>query len=124
MELRGVVLVLQLSWFSVILQSAEVFLSELGLLVSLETLVKRRLLALVVLSVDGAAGCLGKGFAEEVLGLDLRYVTSVAGDVLSLKILCGSTEPVLTCLGIVTVSNGVTSGIGHRRFRIVLAGSI
>ena len=52
MEVRCILLVLQLSGLHVVLQSAEVVLTMLGLRVGLESLVERRLLALVVLAVD------------------------------------------------------------------------
>ena len=60
MEVRCILLVLQLSGLHVVLQSAEVVLTMLGLRVGLESLVERRLLALVVLAVDRRAG----GFGE------------------------------------------------------------
>ena len=55
MEVRGVLLVLELGWLHVILQSAEVILAVLGLRVGLESLIERRALSLVVLTVDGRA---------------------------------------------------------------------
>ena len=51
-EVSSVGLVFQLSGLSVVLESAEVLLAELLLSVSLETLVQRWLLTLVVLGVD------------------------------------------------------------------------
>ena len=51
-EVRCILLVLQLSGLHVVLQSAEVVLTMLGLRVGLESLVERRTLALIVLAVD------------------------------------------------------------------------
>lgn len=59
-ELCGILLVFELSRLHLILEPSEVVLAHLLLLVGLETLVKRRLLALVVLSVDGSTGGLGE----------------------------------------------------------------
>ena len=121
MELSGIDLVLKLGWLHIVDQLAEVTLAELGLLVSLESLVKRRLLALVVLSVDGGACSLGEGFSEEVLRFDLRHVTGISWDVLSLKVLGGTSKPVIALFRIVTESNGSTILVNGGRFRVVLA---
>ena len=51
-EVRCILLVLQLSGLHVVLQSAEVVFTMLGLRVGLESLVERRTLALIVLAVD------------------------------------------------------------------------
>ena len=52
MEVCRILLVFQLSWLHVILQSTEVVLAVLSLSVGLESLVERWLLTLVVLGVD------------------------------------------------------------------------
>jgi len=53
MEVSSISLVFQLCGLGVVLESAEVLFAELLLSVSLETLVQRWLLALVILRVDG-----------------------------------------------------------------------
>ena len=67
MEVSCVCLILEFCWLNAVLQSAEVLLAELGLRVRLEALVKRRLLALVVLGVDSGARRLRERLAEEIL---------------------------------------------------------
>ena len=98
MELGGILLVPQLSWLHSVLQSSMVVLAMLSLRISLETLVQRRYLALIVLGVDSGAGGLSKRLAEEVLRLNLRDVASVPGDVLSLQVLGWTAQPVLALL--------------------------
>lgn len=87
MELACVCLIFELGWFSIVLESAEVIFAELGLGVGLETLVERWLLTFIVLSVDCRACRFGERLAEEVLRLNLGYISSVAWDMLSLKVL-------------------------------------
>ena len=60
MELGGILLVPHLSWLHSVLQSAMVVLAMLSLRISLETLIERRDLALVVLGVDSCASSLSK----------------------------------------------------------------
>ena len=67
MECSSVGLVFEFRWLHIIFKSAEVVLAKLGLPISLETLIKRRLLALVILCVNGSAGSLCEGLAEEIL---------------------------------------------------------
>ena len=105
MEVGCVDHVLALSRLHVVLESSEVLLAELGLSGSLETLVQGWALALVVLGVDGGASRLGERLAEEVLTLDLGHIALVAWDVLGLQVLSGTTEPVVTFLGVVSISN-------------------
>ncbi len=124
MEVSCVNLILVLSRLNIVLESPEVFLAELGLGSRLETLVKRRLLALVVLCVDGSAGRLGERLAVEVLGLDLRYVTLVAWDVLSLQVLCGAAQPVFTFLRVVSISNVCALFVDSGRLRVVLTSGV
>ena len=57
MEVCRILLVFQLSWLHVILQSTEVVLTVLSLSVGLESLVERWLLTLVVLGVDCSSCC-------------------------------------------------------------------
>lgn len=124
MELGGVNLVLELRWLHVALQPAEVILAELLLGKRLETLVKRRLLTLVVLSVDRCPRRLGKRLAEEILRLDLRHVALVARDVLCLQVLGGTTKPVFAFFRDVSVSNVNAFVINGRRLRVVLASGV
>lgn len=97
-EVGGVDLVLDLGRLDVFLKSAEVVLAELLLGVGLETLIERRLLSFVVLSVDGGAGSLGEGPTKEVLRLDLGHVAGVSWDVLRLQVLSGAAQPVFALL--------------------------
>ena len=90
-EVCSVLLVFELGRLHVVLQAAEVVLAVLHLGVGLESLVERRLLSLIVLAIDSGASCLGKGFAEEVLRLDLGHVTSVARHMLSFQVLSWAT---------------------------------
>lgn len=98
MEVRGVLLILELGWLHVILQSAEVILAVLGLCVGLESFVERRALSLVVLTVDGRAGRFGERLTEEVFRSNLWNVTSVAWDMLRFQVLCRTAEPVFSLL--------------------------
>jgi len=59
-ELGCISLILQLRRLNIIFESAEVILAEFSLLVGLEALVKRWLLTLVVLRVDGRASRLSE----------------------------------------------------------------
>ena len=123
-ELGSIVLVLELGWFHLVLQSAEISLSEFHLGVGLKTLVQGRALSLVVLGVNSRTCSLGERFTEQVLRLDLRHVTSVAGNVLSFQVLSRATKPIVALLGIVSVRNGATLLIDLRRSRVVLASGI
>ena len=67
MESRSVNLVFKFRRFSRSLKPSEVILAKLSLTVSLETLIKRRLLALVILGIDGSTGSLCERLAEEIL---------------------------------------------------------
>ena len=98
MELGGILLVPQLSWLHSVLQSSMVVLAMLSLCISLETLIERRDLALVVLRVDGCTSSLSELFSEEVLRLNLRDVAGVPGDMLGLQVLGGTAQPVLAFL--------------------------
>ena len=98
MELTSVDLILELRGLHVILESAEIIFAEFSLLISLESLVKRRLLTFVILSIDGSARCLGEGFTEQVFRLNLRHIAGISWNVLSLQILSGTSEPVLSLL--------------------------
>ena len=104
MEVRCVLDIFKLGRLDIVLKSAEVILGELLLGMGLETLVKWWDLALVVLGVDGRAGGLGEGSTEEVLRCNLWDVASVAWNVLGFQVLGGSTKPVVTLLGIVSIN--------------------
>ena len=60
MELGGILLIPHLSWLHSVLQSSMVVLAMLSHRISLETLVQRRHLALIVLGVDSGTGSLSK----------------------------------------------------------------
>ena len=114
-ECRSISLILEFGRFDIVLESAEVVLAKLSLCISLETLIERRLLALVILSVDGRASRLCERLAEQVLRFDLGYVASIAWDVLCLQVLSRATKPVLAFLRVVTVCNGSASFIHNWR---------
>lgn len=60
MEVGGVNLIFELGWLRVVLESTEVALAELFLGVRLESLIQRRLLSFIVLSVDRCTSGLSK----------------------------------------------------------------
>ena len=124
MEACSVLLILELCWFHIVLQSPKVVFSKLLLLVGLEALIKRWLLSLIVFGVDGGASSLREWLSEQVLRLDLGHVAGVTWNMLSLQVLGWTTEPVITSLWIVTVSNGSTLCVSRGWLRVVLASSV
>lgn len=56
-----------------------------------------------MLLIDRNTRFLSEGFAIQVLTVNLGDVTRVARDMLSFHVLGGTTEPVLSVLGVVTV---------------------
>lgn len=87
MEPCSVLLVLELGWLHVVLQSPEVVFSKLLLLVGLESLIKRWRLTLGVLRIDGGTSSLGERLSEQVLRLYLGHVAGVTWHVLCLQVL-------------------------------------
>ena len=95
-EIASISLIFELCWLDIVLESSEVIFAILSLSSSLETLVKRRNLSFVVLTIDGSPCCFGERFAVKILRFDLRDVARVAWDVLCFQIGGGSSKPVIS----------------------------
>ena len=95
-EIASISLIFELCWLDIVLESSEVIFAILSLSGSLETLVKRRNLSFVVLTIDGSPCCFGERFAVKILRFDLRDVARVAWDVLCFQIGGGSSKPVIS----------------------------
>jgi len=122
------------------LESAEVVFREIISIRSSELVLGRRADSFVELAVNSSSSSFSETLGVDVLRLNLRDVASVSGDVLSLDVVGGSSEPVITVLGVVSNLQsfvefislrcvGVELTLGERRFAysnidIVVAGLV
>ena len=83
----------------IINQASEVRLSMLNVSVGQVSFVRRMIETRFKLFIDSNGGVLGKRLSKHVLSFNVGNETLVAGDVLCLDVLIGTTDPVLALPG-------------------------
>jgi hypothetical protein len=97
------------------LESTEVVFTEVSSIRSLE------LLTGIELTVNSSSRSFSERLSVNVLRLNLRNITSISRNVLSLNIVSGTTEPVITMLGVVSKLKGIVEFISSRSIRVKLS---
>lgn len=103
------------------LESTEVVFTEVSSIRSLELFLGRRVDSGNVLTVNSSSRSFSERLSVNVLRLDLRNITSISRNVLSLNIVSGTTEPVITMLGVVSKLKGIVEFISSRSIRVKLS---
>ena len=103
MEIRCIVDVFDFCGFHVVFQSTEVILVEFILVLGCEALILWWIRSSIVFLIDCAARCFSEVLSEQVFRLNLGDETGVTWDVLSFDVSMGTTEPVISVLGVVCV---------------------
>jgi hypothetical protein len=98
------------------LESTEVVFTEVSSIRSLELLTGRS-----ELTVNSSSRSFSERLSVNVLRLNLRNITSISRNVLSLNIVSGTTEPVITMLGVVSKLKGIVEFISSRSIRVKLS---
>jgi hypothetical protein len=98
------------------LESTEVVFTEVSSIRSLELLTGRS-----ELTVNSSSRSFSERLSVNVLRLNLRNITSISRNVLSLNIVSGTTEPVITVLGVVSKLKGIVEFISSRSIRVKLS---
>lgn len=100
------------------LESTEVVFTEVSSIRSLELFLGRRVDSGNVLTVNSSSRSFSERLSVNVLRLNLRNITSISRNVLSLNIISGTTEPVITMLGVVSKLKGIVEFISSRSIRV------
>lgn len=103
------------------LESTEVVFTEVSSIRSLELFLGRRVDSGNVLTVNSSSRSFSERLSINVLRLNLRNITSISRNVLSLNIVSGTTEPVITMLGVVSKLKGIVEFISSRSIRVKLS---
>jgi len=103
------------------LESTEVVFTEVSSIRSLELFLGRRVNSGNVLTVNSSSRSFSERLSVNVLRLNLRNITSISRNVLSLNIVSGTTEPVITMLGVVSKLKGIVEFISSRSIRVKLS---
>jgi len=103
------------------LESTEVVFTEVSSIRSLELFLGRRVDSGNVLTVNSSSRSFSERLSVNVLRLNLRNITSISRNVLSLNIVSGTTEPVITMLGVVSKLKGIVEFISSRSIRVKLS---
>jgi len=103
------------------LESTEVVFTEVSSIRSLELFLGRRVDSSNVLTVNSSSRSFSERLSVNVLRLNLRNITSISRNVLSLNIVSGTTEPVITMLGVVSKLKGIVEFISSRSIRVKLS---
>lgn len=98
------------------LESTEVVFTEVSSIRSLELLTGRS-----ELTVNSSSRSFSERLSVNVLRLNLRNITSISRNVLSLNIVSGTTEPVITMLRVVSELKGIVEFISSRSIRVKLS---
>ena len=99
-------------------ESTEVVFTEVSSIRSLELFLGRRVDSGNVLTVNSSSRSFSERLSINVLRLNLRNITSISRNVLSLNIVSGTTEPVITMLGVVSKLKGIVEFISSRSIRV------
>jgi len=94
MEIICIVNIFYFCWVNLLFQSSEVIFTEFSGVLSLESVLNRVTKSSVILSIDRLASSFGKTLSIEILTSNLRYVTSISRDMLSLDICVWSSNPI------------------------------
>jgi len=103
------------------LESTEVVFTEVSSIRSLELFLGRRVDSGNVLTVNSSSRSFSERLSVNVLRLNLRNITSISRNVLSLNIVSRTTEPVITMLGVVSKLKGIVEFISSRSIRVKLS---
>ena len=103
------------------LESTEVVFTEVSSIRSLELFLGRRVDSGNVLTVNSSSRSFSERLSVNVLRLNLRNVTGISRNVLSFNIVSGTTEPVITMLGVVSKLKGIVEFISSRSIRVKLS---
>lgn len=103
------------------LESTEVVFTEVSSIRSLELFLGRRVDSGNVLTVNSSSRSFSERLSVNVLRLNLRNITGISRNVLSLNIVSGTTEPVITMLGVVSKLKGIVEFISSRSIRVKLS---
>lgn len=103
------------------LESTEVVFTEVSSIRSLELFLGRRVDSGNVLTVNSSSRSFSERLSVNVLRLNLRNITSISRNVLSLNIVSGTTEPVITMLRVVSKLKGIVEFISSRSIRVKLS---
>jgi len=103
------------------LESTEIVFTEVSSIRSLELFLSRRVDSGNVLTVNSSSRSFSERLSVNVLRLNLRNITSISRNVLSLNIVSGTTEPVITMLGVVSKLKGIVEFISSRSIRVKLS---
>lgn len=115
-EVSSIILVFDLCWFYIILQSPELFLIKFLSILCFESLILRHVSSLNELFIDGGACNLRKWKSIYILTLDIGYISLISWYMLSLEISSRSTEPVVTDTRMVTILNLLSTNVLLRWF--------
>lgn len=103
------------------LESTEVVFTEVSSIRSLELFLGRRVDSGNVLTVNSSSRSFSERLSVNVLRLNLRNITSISRNVLSLNIVSRTTEPVITMLGVVSKLKSIVEFISSRSIRVKLS---
>lgn len=91
-------MILNISWFMLILDTSEISLVELRIMSSLEPLMRWNSNTRHIFFINGLCCRLCKRFTKDVLRLHIRHITLVPWYVLSFHIVIRPTNPILSIL--------------------------
>ena len=120
MEIIGVVDVLDFSWLNLLLESSKVIFAVLSLVLGSESIFNTVVQAGLILFIDGFASGLGEALTIQILAVNLRDVSGVTWNVLSLDVAIWATNPVLSLHRLVAELNGLRLGVLERWSHLIV----
>jgi hypothetical protein len=105
MEVVCIINIFNLCWIDFVSQSSKVIFVKLSLVLGRESVLWGMSHTFFVLIIDSSACSFSETFSIQVFACNLRYISSVTGNMLSFDILSWATNPILTFHGCISVLN-------------------
>jgi len=120
MEIIGVINIFYFSWIKLFFKCSEVIFTEFSRTFGGKSVLNRVLEPILVFTIDGLSGSLGKTLSIEVFTVNLRDIARVSWNMLSLDITIGTTNPVLTFKRVISILELISDIILWWRLNMII----
>lgn len=120
MEIVAVVDVFSLCWVNVLHQVSEFMFAEFMGSLRGESVFDCMLKSFLVFTVDGSSCCFGKALSVQVLTGYLRNISCVPWNVLSLNILCWTSNPIFSVTRLISILDSIKIFILWRWVNVIV----
>lgn len=120
MEIIGVINIFYFSWIKLFFKCSEVIFTEFSRTFGGKSVLNRVLEPILIFTIDGLSGSLGKTLSIEVFTVNLRDIARVSWNMLSLDITIGTTNPVLTFKRVISILELISDIILWWRLNMII----